>query len=222
MFPAVFGSMLLSTIPVSIIGSRYAMAVQPFWHASRYSKCIWIHHKYVPVVLFMTDNSPNSWDVGWIHNSCCYNNHSICPSTSLVSAIRAIYFVVHPSYMHAALVSIMKKQNGCLPLEHLDSKHVARLLSNHWDWPSFLQSTIWGNVKRDQCCKDNKIIETIIQYHRNHLDTWDDDRCHPRRRASRTSCTTANDCDIHELCIDCFGHCFCDFGDASVDRGFRA
>ncbi|KAF7981299.1 hypothetical protein HWV62_34221 [Athelia sp. TMB] len=38
MFPSVLIGMLGSTIPVSIIGTRFAMSVQPFWTPTRYSK----------------------------------------------------------------------------------------------------------------------------------------------------------------------------------------
>ena len=36
-FPSVLISMLGSTIPVSIIGARFAMAVEPFWTPEQYS-----------------------------------------------------------------------------------------------------------------------------------------------------------------------------------------
>ena len=36
-FPSVLFGMLCSTIPVSIIGIRYAMAVDPFWKPEQYS-----------------------------------------------------------------------------------------------------------------------------------------------------------------------------------------
>jgi hypothetical protein len=39
-FPSVLFSMLGSTIPVSIIGARFAMSVEPFWTPERYGK----HH----------------------------------------------------------------------------------------------------------------------------------------------------------------------------------
>lgn len=37
-FPSVLVGMLGSTIPVSIIGIRFAMAVDPFWKPEQYSK----------------------------------------------------------------------------------------------------------------------------------------------------------------------------------------
>ena len=37
-FPAVLVAMLGSTIPISIIGSKFAMAVTPFWAPIRFGK----------------------------------------------------------------------------------------------------------------------------------------------------------------------------------------
>lgn len=36
-FAVVLFSMLFSTLPVSILGTRFAMAIQPFWEPNQYS-----------------------------------------------------------------------------------------------------------------------------------------------------------------------------------------
>ncbi|TFK69669.1 UPF0014-domain-containing protein [Pluteus cervinus] len=47
MFPTVFGGLLASTIPVSIIGTKFAMATQPFWTPIQ----------YIPVMGMLTGNA---------------------------------------------------------------------------------------------------------------------------------------------------------------------
>lgn len=39
-FTAVLGAMLGSTIPIAIIGTRFAMSIEPFWTPIQFSACV--------------------------------------------------------------------------------------------------------------------------------------------------------------------------------------
>ena len=60
-FPAVLVIMLGSTIPISIVGSKFAMSVTPFWAPAQFSK-IDVLAGFITFHLKLTrHSSPYSW-----------------------------------------------------------------------------------------------------------------------------------------------------------------
>ena len=56
-FPAVFVAMLGSTIPIGILGVKFAMAVTPFWAPVQFSKATFLRSKKLPRQFFFSSYS---------------------------------------------------------------------------------------------------------------------------------------------------------------------
>ncbi len=84
-FSSVLAGMLGSTIPVSIIGVRYAMSIEPFWKPEQYSASLSCPPLSSQLVKRTT--SPNCGDAVWKHDLRHRRFCDICSQRNLVSRL---------------------------------------------------------------------------------------------------------------------------------------
>lgn len=138
-FPAVLLGMLVSTIPVSIIGTRFAMSVEPFWKPIQYSEWKVIGYRLliigcsVPIVGMLCGAT--------ISGIVVAINYTL---KEMQCVIFVIWSVCNLTTIRLRTEKIATKSRSILHLVQLVSKPPNLLLLRlfGWHWP--LQSTVWG------------------------------------------------------------------------------
>lgn len=141
--------MLGSTIPIAIIGTRFAMSVEPFWTPIQFSASVPITRSFINLLLGI-HRSTYRWNAlrsNYLRHDCGTELYSQRVSVRLFVLTYSCFMIS----THSETIEI--KSRFISPLALLVLRHAGPSPFKPSNWPWLHQSTAWGTYSRSLIIK---------------------------------------------------------------------
>ena len=185
--------MVGSTIPVSIIGIRFAMSVQPFWSPEQYSK-----HIHARLSHHIADNDLKSL---WL--ACCVEQRSLAsswlPTTFSKSSSKLI-----EHFLPMSKANLFTSENRDKVETYL-AFGASRFEACKPIATDALRLALTPNINQMRCAPLQPLSDGVdsssSQRSRDHCHPWHDDRGYPWRLLCAAGCPSTDGYHVYDLLL---------------------